>query len=718
MTDGGKQQCPGPVGGADHPRGRVGIAQAPLSPDPIREWRPEYIPAYLSNGLIGLRVRPIPFLGGTAVVDGLASIWADEEVEGFARGPFPLAAEVSVNGCSLRGVQDRALLIEQAYDFSCGELHTAWEFRAPDATLRFRTVTYCSRSQPTLAVQETEIVVDQPCRLRISALVDTSDLPGTQRFRSQSIPGSGNPLVDGCLLWAPPGDLTTCGAAYHVLFEGPSDTTRSKEESDERAPLTTTFEHSAVPGDVYSLKQLTSLVPSQANDLPHREATRLASAGAQIGFASLRSDNRSAWDDIWRGRVVLAGADRRWQAAADAAHYYLHASAHSSSVNSTSMFGLAYWPNYHYYRGQVMWDIETFALPPLLLTAPNSAAALLEFRKRHLDAAEQNAALNGFRGLQFPWAASPLTGQEAVRTDAPLVALEQHVNMSVAHAFALYTNVTGDEEYRRSHSWPVLQGVASWIMSRTQKTDRGLEIRATLGFAEQREHPVDNDAYVNMAAACVLREAAGAAERLGHGTPATEWRGAAERLLIPVDGDRGIVRNHDRFTPDEGGVAGAVPEALGGLFPFGYRLAPALERGTIEFYLGRVGPYIGYPMFNAPLGVFAAWLGDRTRAAELFEAGYADYLNPPFLETDEFSRRRFPDRPVVGPFSANLGGFLTSCLYGLPRMFPDGGEPSGWFRGPAAMPELWEGVEVERVWVRGSPASLRARHGAQAELHW
>jgi hypothetical protein len=673
------------------------------------------VPAYVSNGVLGLRVRPIPLLSGTAIVDGLASVQVDEGVEGFARAPFPLAGDLEVGGYSLRDLQDRARLIEQRYDFSCGELNTRWRFAAPEATVSAQTLTYCSRSQPTLCVQETQLSVDRPCRLRLAAMVDPAGVPGAFSVREARIPAGGNPLVHGCLEWAPPGGLTTCGAAYHAVFEGPAQAVASREETNSLAPLTTWFEFGALPGQTYRLRQLTSLVPSPECALPHRQATRLAAAGALLGFESLRSENRAAWAALWRGRPVLVDAERAWQARADAAYYYLHASAHASSLYSTSMFGLAYWPNYHYYRGQVMWDIEAFALPALLLTAPNSARGLLDYRIRHLEAAEQNAALNGYLGLQFPWAASPLSGQEAVRTDAPLVTVEQHVNMAVAHAFALHANVTGDEEFRRGPAWQVLRGVARWVLSRAQETERGLEIRHTLGFAEQRAAPVDNDAYVNMAAAVVLREAAELADRLGEPTAAA-WRTAADRIFLSVDRERGVVRNHDRFTPAEGGVEGAVPEALGGLFPFGFCLDPVLERSTIEFYLGRVEPYLGYPMFNAPLGVFAAWMGDRARSAGLFQAGYGDYINPPFWETDEYSRTRHPARPVVGPFTANLGGFLTSCLFGLTRMFPDGGEPAGWFRGPSAMPELWSGVEVDRLWIRGAPASLSARHGLRAEL--
>ena len=105
--------------------------------------------------------------------------------------------------------------------------------------------------------------------------------------------------------------------------------------------------------------------------------------------------------------MVLLGADETWQARADAAFFYLQSSVHRSSPASTSIFGLAQWRNYHYYYGHVMWDIEAFAVPPLLLTQPEAAASMLAFRRRTLAAAEANAQLHGRRGAQFPWEAGP-----------------------------------------------------------------------------------------------------------------------------------------------------------------------------------------------------------------------------------------------------------------------------------------------------------------------
>jgi trehalose/maltose hydrolase-like predicted phosphorylase len=512
------------------------------------------------------------------------------------------------------------------------------------------------------------------------------------------------------MLWETNGGLSTCGAAYITQFTGGDGVERKCEEHDQLAPLSTSYSLEARPDRTYTLHHFTSLVASQMHHEPHRQAARLVGMAAQRGFQRLRDDNHAAWDEIWKGRIILVGAQERWQAMTDAAYYYLHASAHSSSLFSTSMFGLAYWPNYHYYKGHVMWDIETFMFPTLLLTAPESAHALLEYRVQRLQAAERNAAMYGYRGLQFPWASGPRHGEEVIRLSAPQLVFEQHVNLSVANAFAQYVHATGDDDYLRETAWPVLEGVANWIASRVIRTERGYEIKEVVGVAEQTS-PVDNNAYVNMAASIVLREAAEAARRLDR-SDADRWESIAASLYLPIDEAGGFIRNHDRYTPEEKGVAAATPEALAGFFPFNYAVDAPLERKTIEFYLGRVGEFVGTPMLSALLGVYAARIGDRTGSLRWFEQGYADFVEAPFMETNEFSLKRFPDKPRVGPFMANLGGFLMSCLYGLTGLRLSDAEPAEWFTRPVVLPEGWEAVHVDRLYVRGRPARLEARHGA------
>lgn len=61
---------------------------------------------------------------------------------------------------------------------------------------------------------------------------------------------------------------------------------------------------------------------------------------------------------------------------------------------------------------------------------------------------------------------------------------------------------------------------------------------------------------------------------------------------------------------------------------------------------------------------------------------------------------------------ANLGGFLMSCLYGLTGMQLSAAEPSEWFTRPVVLPEGWEAIEVDTLYVRGRTGRLVARHGA------
>ena len=122
-------------------------------------------------------------------------------------------------------------------------------------------------------------------------------------------------------------------------------------------------------------------------------------------------------------------------------------------------------------------------------------------------------------------------------------------------------------------------------------------------------------------------------------------------------------------------------------------------------------------MLSALLGVYAARLGRREEALDLFEKGYAAFIRQPFTITAEYDPNVFPEQEIAGPFTANLGGFLMSCLYGLTGLRLGAGSPHQWCSRRVQMPLGWDGVEVERLWIRGRPASLSARHGEpRAEL--
>jgi hypothetical protein len=439
----------------------------------------------------------------------------------------------------------------------------------------------------------------------------------------------------------------------------------------------------------------------------------LASRGGDLGFEELRRENRAAWADLWKGRVHLVGADPMWQGLADASLFYLLSSVHPSSPASTSIFGLARWRDYHYYYGHVMWDIEFFSVPVLTLLYPDAARTLLEYRSSVLPAARANAKLNGYRGLQFPWESGPTHGEESSPGKGKASHHEDHVSGDVAWAFGQFVDLTGDLGFAREHAWPVLQGVADWIASRVTATERGYELRRSMGIAE-RERQADNPAFTNIGAVVVLQQATTVGNRLGEDVD-PQWAAIAGKLVIPRDARTRSLRSHDGHRLTE--TKGATPDPLAGLFPLGYQTDERTEAATIRAYLEVADEYLGSPMLSALYGVWAAWTGDRARSLALFERGFARFTTGRFLQTLEYDPAVFPEQGRAGPFFANLSGFLQGLLFGLPGLHIDGGDAQRWPRRRVVLPTGWNAIEVDRVWVRGRPARLTARQGAErAEL--
>jgi protein-glucosylgalactosylhydroxylysine glucosidase len=676
----------------------------PISPPPVTEWRTGFLPAYLSNGLLGLRVGHIPLLYGVAMLSSFEGLDPATRVEAFNRVPYPLAGDIRIGRVALCD-PGRAVLREQRYDFSCGELHTRLGFTADGVSAEVEIITFCSRTQPTMVLQEVSLTVDEDCEVTVSATIDSRDVPGDWGHKRPGAMDTPPEWAEGPFIWRSMGGLSACGLAWGNMFFGADRFDRRTVHDPAR--LTAHYTFDAVRGRVYRLIQGASLVPSVMHSQPHMQAARLAEAAKLRGFDSLRRDNRAAWDWLWDGRLVLEGAPARWQAMADAAYYYLQTSVHGSSPSSTAVFGLSYWPNYHYYRGHMMWDLETFALPPLTLTHPNAALGLLRYRGSRLAAARANATLTGHRGAQYPWESSLTHGHEAAPVGSLGPATEHHISQDVALAFARYVHATGDRNFGLYEAQPVLSGVAEWIESRVDHTQRGYEIRDVIGIAETGS-TVDNSAFINMSAVMALREAVSLAKTLD--LPYHDcWDDIAAELVIPTDPRTRVIQNHDDYRPSE--EQGATPEAAAGLFPLDFPTDPDTERATLDFYVRLAAKYAGQPMLSALLGVFAARIGDRAASLDLFEKGYADFVIEPFTITTEYSPNVYPEHQRAGPFTANLGGFLTSCLYGLTGLRLHSGEPAAWFERKVVLPEGWDAIHVDRVFARGHARMMHAAHG-------
>src|SRR5579883_3021 len=311
----------------------------PLSPSIVRGAGGKELPAYLSNGVIGLRVRDNPLAAGMALLCGYSGLHPEKKIEAAAVAPYPLAGNIALNGVWLSDVPHLLTVQDQAYDFSNGELTSRLRFEAAGVAAEIEILTFCCRHQPTLAAQEIAIRTDAACELKLQALIDTATIHGRLKARTLKNPGTEKRDFDGSLLWESEGGLSQCGVALVTEF---SDAGLGENPGGgDRSPLITQYGVKTRAGKIYRLQQIVSLVPSAMHKQPHRQAERLAALGAHYGFAQLRKANRAEWEELWKGRILLEGASRDWQQRADAAFFYLNSSVHASSPASTSMFGLA-----------------------------------------------------------------------------------------------------------------------------------------------------------------------------------------------------------------------------------------------------------------------------------------------------------------------------------------------------------------------------------------
>ena len=115
-------------------------------------------------------------------------------------------------------------------------------------------------------------------------------------------------------------------------------------------------------------------------------------------------------------------------------------------------------------------------------------------------------------------------------------------------------------------------------------------------------------------------------------------------------------------------------------------------------------------------GYYPHRMGDRALSGKCFDAGVAAYVAEPFMQFVEWASDRRPDRPIaLTSYITNAASFLLACTQGLCGLEIGPGQPHSWCAHGVRMPDLWEGVEIGRVLVRGRQAAIRGRHGqAQA----
>lgn len=421
----------------------------------------------------------------------------------------------------------------------------------------------------------------------------------------------------------------------------------------------------AQAGQTYVFTKYVAVVTSRDSSAPATDAQTESQQAAALGLPALQSENTAAWATLLRSGITVSG-DPSLQTAINANTYDLYASIRADSPDAIGPSGLSS----DSYAGMVFWDSDIWMFPAILATHPEIARAAVDYRFNTLQAAEHDAAANGYQGAFYPWTAGDdgFTGADCYGTTTDSndkiisdpnfsCSEELHLQADIALAQWEYYEATGDTTWLRQHGWPVLQALAQfWVSKATPDPNGGYDID-TVQPPDEYHTGVNNSAYTNAAAATALRDAVAAAQVLGIAPPAI-WTTVADGVTqtMPFDSNLNIYDEYDGY--DGAQIKQADTVML--TYPIGFPMASGVGLNDLNYYAPRTDLQ-GPAMTDAIHSIDASALNAPGCSAYT----YMLRSNEPFLRApyDQFAETR--TGPNTGfNFLTGVGGFLQVFEYG------------------------------------------------------
>jgi alpha,alpha-trehalose phosphorylase len=273
------------------------------------------------------------------------------------------------------------------------------------------------------------------------------------------------------------------------------------------------------------------------------------SGALQTGWDGLLAEQRTFLDEFWASAdIELDGDPELQQAVRFALFHVLQAGARGESraIAAKGLTGPGY-------DGHAFWDTETFVLPVLTYTIPESARDALRWRHSTVDIARERAVALGLRGAAFPWRS--INGAEC-SAYWPAGTAAFHINADIADATLRYLDATEDNEFEAEHGVDLLVETARlWMSLGHHDVHGGFRIDGVTG-PDEYSAIADNNVYTNLMAQRNLRGAIrvcehqpAVAERLEvDERELRAWREAAEKIVIPYDSMLDVHPQSERFT--------------------------------------------------------------------------------------------------------------------------------------------------------------------------
>lgn len=603
-------------------------------------YRPGHRDAFLGNGLIGVRIpmegepSVYPCFSGVKMSPGgtlMHGVWNEN-------GILPvfnfMGLRIMHGRMVFRRDSGTVLNYRQELDWKTGTTVTECDWVHWGGNLHIKTTVWLSRTQKNIGFTEIELTSDYDTTFALVDLIDGSFIPDITDVKIHLRSGGAIPKV----VMANIGNCKVAAAsAVSVNGEPVSGNVTLKPGGFERMVYCPVKKGITVR----ICKCGSMLAGKTSRDLINTAAT--AAVYALENREHLRAQHIHAWETLWESRIETGHSGV--QALMNSALYQLYSNLDESQVSGVpGPCGLSCnaWFNHIFH------DADSWTLPVVSLFNPDMAKNYLRYRIDTLPGAKRNAQAMGLSGARYAWESGE-SGDELI---PGLIYCEQiHINAAVVQGlWRCYLN-SGDESCLPDIAKAVF-ACADFFADRVvfnKEKDR-YEIHAVC-CPDEFSGLVDNNAYTNLGAKYTLLLAEKIALRLNLPVnPA--WRSIADRMYLPIDPEKKIVLEHEKYEGNEIKQA----DAILCFYPLDAGLPDDYRKNTNEYYLSHYEKE-KIMMSSAIHGLVAA----KDRNPDLSWKLFLDLL--PHFRTEYLMASESPRNETISLLTG-LGGMIQMVLMG------------------------------------------------------
>jgi trehalose/maltose hydrolase-like predicted phosphorylase len=471
----------------------------------------------------------------------------------------------------------------------------------------------------------------------------------------------------------------------------------------ERGPLRWSWNWTARRGQIVCFERRVAVA---RGDDTVAERAGAALKRAQVGWRKVLAAHVAAWAERWRCSDISVVGDDEAQKALRFAVHHLNAAANPDdptvSIGARGLTGDGY-------HGHVFWDTEIYMLPFYILTWPEAARTLLQYRHHTLDGARRKAAAAGWRGAMYAWESAgtgdEVTPDHIIASNGQVMRVlcgtqEQHITADVAYAVWSYWQATADSAFLRDAGAEIILETARfWASRAAREADGRCHIRGVIGPDEFYES-IDDNAFTNMMAQWNLGCGGSVAALLQSQWPEdwarlaarlhldeveiANWQQIGDALVTGYDPQTGLFEQFAGYYGQaKRNIKQADVVALLALLP--EQISRADIERNFHFYEPRC---VHESSLSRPMhGLVAARLGEVALALEAFRASAAIDLDG------------LPGSSAAGLHMAALGGLWQVTILGFAGVSWRSGQlhldphlPPGWTS--LSFTVQWQGREV------------------------